>query len=242
MKNNIAILLFISTSSLFAHYIWIETAPLGMLNQEHQIKVRFGEYAYGVVEKVSSDSFKTVSDFTLWLVTSNGKKTPLQLSPKEDYYSGSFIPTENGTYTLVLDNKNIKVLDYTKHNYGIFKPQYNAKAEIVVGEKVFEIKETNPQSIEIVDISNNVFSKNTKVNLQVLYKGKPLIDNELFVFVSDLWTKKLTTDKEGKVSFKLPWATQYVVKTTYNEKVPGKFKGLDYEFIWHCATYCIMLD
>ncbi len=76
----------------------------------------------------------------------------------------------------------------------------------------------------------------------VLFKSKPLADQEVVIYISDLWSKKLTTDENGEVRFKLPWdKTLYTVETTYNEDVPGKYEGRDYDFIWHCATYAIAL-
>jgi len=29
------------------------------------------------------------------------------------------------------------------------------------------------------------------------------------------------------------------VETTTKEEIPGTYNGEEYEFIWHCATYCI---
>ena len=76
------------------------------------------------------------------------------------------------------------------------------------------------------------------VKLQVFYKGKPLTEAEATLSMLDLWTKKLTTDQSGYLSFKKPFDTKYILEITHNEQVPGKFKGNAYEFIWHCATYC----
>ena len=78
-----------------------------------------------------------------------------------------------------------------------------------------------------------------EVKLQVFYKGEPLAKNELKVYVADLWSKTLYTDENGQVSFLKPWETKYIVETTIKEEVPGTYKGEEYQFIWHCATYCI---
>ncbi|MBU3027892.1 DUF4198 domain-containing protein [Zobellia galactanivorans] len=242
MKKIITLLvLLLSTSPIFSHYLWIEAAPQGQLNQEHQIKVRFGEYTYGVIEKVQGDAFKGVSNFSLWLIAPDGTKTTLPISAKDDFYAASFTPNQKGTYTLALDNKDMKVLDFTQYDFGIFKPQYHAKAKVVVDKKPAAIAKTNVDGIEIIDVSPDPFGVSKEVSLQLLFKGKPLAENEVSIFVSDLWSKKLSTDQDGKISFQLPWPTKYTVEATYNETVPGTYKGLDYEFIWHCATYCIPL-
>lgn len=242
MKKVVLTLLFLfAISPIFAHYIWLETAPTGKINKEHFVKVYFGEYTHGKLEKVNDEAFKNVKEFTLWLVSPNGKKQNLTVVPHENYYEASFVPTKNGTYTIALDNKNMKVLDFTKYDYTIFKPQYHAKTKVIVGNSIANLKETNTNSIEIIDVSKTPFSKNSEVTLQVFYKGKPLAKNEVSIFIQDLWSKKLTTNKKGEVTFKLPFKTTYTVETTFEEKTPGKFKGKDYELIWHCATYCVQL-
>ena len=63
--------------------------------------------------------------------------------------------------------------------------------------------------------------------------------NELKIYVADLWSKTLETDDHGIVTFKKPWETKYIIETTFEERVPGIYKGEAYEFIWHCGTYCI---
>ena len=71
-------------------------------------------------------------------------------------------------------------------------------------------------------------------------QGKPLAENEVKVYVADLWTKTLQTDKAGMVSFDTPWKdTKYIVEITTNEMKPGTFRGEDYQFIWHCVTHAI---
>ncbi|MEE9361501.1 MAG: DUF4198 domain-containing protein [Cellulophaga sp.] len=234
------IALFTITTSTFAHYLWIETAATGSLNTKHEVKIRFGEYTHGVIEKVSGDAFQGVSDFKVWLISPNGTKTSLTLTPKNDFYLGYFIPTENGTYTIALDNKNMDVLDFTKYDFGIFKPEYHAKAKVQIGTEITATISTNKEGIEIIDLSKIAFNADTEVILKVLFKGSPLQKNEIKVFISDLWSKTLTTDENGIVSFKLPWKTTYTLEATYNEKTPGKYNGTEYEFIWHCATYCII--
>lgn len=240
-KSLITLLLLLLVTPMFAHYMWLETSPTGTLNNAHTVKVYFGEYTYGVIEKVDSLAFQNVKDFNLWLVSPSGKKQKLDTTAKTEYYEAVFTPIENGTYTIALDNKNMEVMDYTQYDYTIFKPQYHAKTKVVIGEKINNLNETNSDSIEIVDVSKTPFTKNSEVTLKVLYKGKPLADNEVSIFVSDLWSKKLTTNTDGLVTFKLPWPTTYTIETTFEEKTPGNFKGKEYKLIWHCATYCIKL-
>ncbi len=241
-KHLITLVLLLAVNNIFAHYIWIETSASGTLNTEHAIKIRFGEFSEGVFEKVDDEHFKNVSNFKVWLIDPQGNKTFLQVSPKTDYYAASFIPKINGTYTIALDNKNIKVFDFTKYDYTTFKPQYHAKSRVVVGDNINDLKETNSESIEIIDITTVKYAVSKNVQLQVLYKGKPLEKSEVTLFVADGWSQKITTDVNGIFSFKLPWKTTYTVEATHEEKVPGVYQGINYNILWHCATYGIVLN
>ncbi|GAA3650362.1 DUF4198 domain-containing protein [Flavivirga jejuensis] len=238
MKKSIltcALLLFVITQS-FAHYLWVETNPNGNIGKEQEVKVYFGEYTYGVIEEIKGEAFPKVKDFKLWLVDAKGNKTQIEVTPKENYYLGTFTPSTNGTYTVILDNDKIDVIDYTKYDFGIFKTHYHAIAKVAVGHIEGQTKALNSQGITIKDVSKN----EKEVQLQVLYKDKPLAKNEVKVFVEDLWSKTLETDENGLVSFKRPWKTKYIIETTTKEEEPGAYKGKAYQFIWHCATYCIL--
>lgn len=238
MKKSILtiVLILFATMHTFAHYLWIETSPNGTINNEQEVNVYFGEYTYGVIEKVNGEAFPKVKDFTLWVIDTEGLKSPIKVTAKDDYYVGTFTPKSNGIYTVILNNDKIDVIDYTKYDFGIFKTHYHALAKVNVGNAKGQTKAWNDKGITVRDISK---SKN-EVQLQVLYKNKPLAKNEVKIFVSDLWSKTLETDENGLISFKLPWQTKYILETTTKEEVPGEYKGEPYQFIWHCVTYCIL--
>lgn len=236
MKKIIAIAIFLlATTNTFAHYLWIETNTNGELGKEQEVKVHFGEYTYGVIEKVEGDAFSNVNKFTVWLVSPSGVKTPLETSAKETFYLTAFTPTEEGTYTILLNNNEIDVIDYTQYDFGIFKTHYHSVANVNVGNNSNDTAAQNEEGITVKRIASN----DKEVKLQVLYKNKPLAKNEVTVFVSDQWSKTLHSDEEGYISFKQPWDTKYILETTYKEEVPGSYNGEDYQFVWHCATYCI---
>ncbi len=185
----IILLVFVATQS-FAHYLWIETNPSGKIGQEQEVKVFYGEYTYGVIEKVNGEAFPKVKDFSLWIVDANGVKKQLKVTAKENHYLASFTPKNNGTYTVVLDNDKIDVIDYTQYDFGIFKTHYNSSTKVQVGEKISETIANNKNGITVKDISKTV----DEVKLQVIYKGKALKDNEVQIYVADLWSKTLLTD------------------------------------------------
>ena len=218
-----------------AHYLWIETNDNGTLGQKHEVRVHYGEYTYGVIEKVAGEAFPGVSKFTLWIIAPDGTKTELSTEAKEDHYLARFTPSQNGVYTIALNNNEIDVIDYTQYDFGIFKTHYHSTAKVQVGANNDDTTTANPKGIVVKQLK----SDDEEIKLQVLYKGEPIAKNELKVYVSDLWSKTLYTDDNGEVSFTLPWDTKYIVETTTKEEIPGTYNGDDYEFIWHCATYCI---
>ncbi|HET8736330.1 MAG TPA: DUF4198 domain-containing protein [Pricia sp.] len=218
-----------------AHYLWVETARNGMVGQEQKVKVHYGEYTYGVIEEVNGEAFPAVSLFTLWVIHPDGEKEMLETKAEKNHYSASFVPQKNGTYTLLLNNNEIEVIDYTQYDFGIFKTHYHSTAKVSVGNAEGDTEVQNPSGLAIKELAND----GGKVTLQVLYKDSPITEQEAKIFVSDLWSKTLETDEKGQITFELPWDTKYIVETTKKEEVPGTYKGKDYEFIWHCATYCI---
>lgn len=237
MKQLIATLLFIALPALSAsaHYLWVETNGTGTLGQTHEVRVHYGEFTYGVIEKVNGEAFPKVSKFSLWVIAPDGKKTLLNTKAKEDHYLATFTPEKPGVHTLALNNNEIDVIDYTEYDFGIFKPHYHATAKVQVGTDG-ETQTANSEGIAVKQLAND----GDEIKLQVLYKGKPIAQNELKVYVADLWSKTMYTDANGEVSFALPWNTKYIVETTTKEEIPGTFNGEDYQFIWHCATYCMI--
>lgn len=240
-KISFLILLLCFCSNSFAHFLWIETNGSGKINQSHDVKIFFGEYTYGVNEKVGEEAFNKVKNFTVWAVAPNGEKTKLNVEAGDLFYKTSFVPKTNGTYTIVLNNNEIDVVDYTQYNFGIFKTHYHCIAKVEVGSKANETVALNPEGITLVDVSKKQHAENGEVVLKVLYKDQILKDKEVDLFVKDLWTKKVQTDANGLIKFNLPWNTKYIVEVTNKEEVPGKYNGKDYQFVWHSSTYTIIL-
>lgn len=236
MKKLIALsILLLTTANSFAHYLWIETAQTGKIGEEQVVKVHLGEYTYGVVEEVESEAFQGVNKFTLWAVSPSGEKIALKTTAQKDHYKAVFTPKENGTYTLLLNNDQIDVIDYTQYDFGIFKTHYHAVANVSVGGQQNDTATQNENGITVKRIAN----QDDQVKLQLLFKGQPLAKSEVKLYVKDLWSKTLETDENGYIDFGLPWDTKYILEATHQEEVPGTYNGDDYEFVWHCVTYCI---
>lgn len=241
-KFILLLLLLLASANSFAHFMWIETRPTGKLNQKQEVRVYFGEYNYGIYEEVAGEAFGKMKNFEVFVISPAGKKLRLEMQPDKLYYSGSFTPIENGTHTIILNNNSIDVIDYTQYNFGIFKTHYHSTAKVEVGTKITASASDNIQGLSIVDMTQKQHKEKGEAILKVLFKGQPVKDAEVSVFVADQWAKKLTTDENGLIKFSLPWNTKYVIEATSKEEVAGNYNGKDYQFIWHCATYNIPLQ
>ncbi|WP_282084937.1 DUF4198 domain-containing protein [Aquimarina algiphila] len=232
----IALLLLLISTKSFAHFFWIETNTKGTINKEHEVRIYFGEFGSNVVEKTNGEVFQDAKHFIVWVIDQKGNKTELKTTATESYYTGKFIPKLEGTYSIILDNKKYKVLDYTKYDYGIFRPQYHSITKVEIGNNIqHKTAAVNPESITIIDLS----SEKEKVKIQVLFKEQPLAEAEVTVFMKDNWSKKINTDKNGMIVFNLPFKTRYVIEATHEDKVPGSYNGLKYQFTWHCAVLTV---
>lgn len=238
-KFGILLVLLFAAVTAQAHALWIETAQQGALNKKQEVKVFYGEYGHGLHEKVGGDTYNKVKGFTLWAIAPDGKKTELTVKPEANYYLAWFTPAQNGTYTIALDNNEIEVIDFTKYNFGIFKTHYHALTKVNVGTKNAETAAINPDGITITDVSTAAAKLNGDVTLKVLYKGQPTKDIEVDVEIGKKFGQKIKTDDKGEITFSVPFNATYMAEATKKEEVPGNYKGKDYQFVWHCATYTL---
>ncbi|MBW3520383.1 DUF4198 domain-containing protein [Flavobacterium sp. NKUCC04_CG] len=236
MKKILILLLLLSPfTEAFSHYLWIETPAQTAQNKQQIIKVKYGEFAYNEIEEASNAAFLKVKDFELWLIDPDGEKKELKTIANGDHYEAVYTPKKAGTYIVYLDNKKMEIVDSTQYNFGIYKPQYHAKAKINVGKSNKSDHHTNHDGLEIIETA----SVNQQITLQVRFKNLPLTKSKVMVFFKDGWSKEQETDEKGEITLTLPWQTSYAVEVIHIDKTPGTFNQLPYEFIWNCATYFI---
>ena len=239
MKYPIFSLLFVLSLLMsipsHAHFVWIETATNGQLNQSQDIKIFFGEFSYGKYESAEGRSFSKIKDFSLEVCHTDGSKVPLEVTPNGNHFLAQFKPEKEGTYTVILNHDKIPVYDLTKYGHGIFKAHYHATAKIQVGETMNHTLVNNPNSISI----KNRSEKKDEYVLEILYKGQPLANTEIALLANDQWNKTITTDENGLVSFKLPWKSTFVVEATFRDDTKGVYLNTEYDYLWHCCTLTI---
>ena len=231
--TTLSLILLATINFAWSHALWLTTTPTGKVNSEQEIKVLFGEYSYGIIEKVNSEAFNKVKNYNIWIITPNGEKQLLKATPKDNYYSIKYTPKQKGTYTVQLDNDNIDVIDYSAYDFGIIKTHYHSTTKFVVGKTVKNTKASNKNGLVIQDISN----RSDSLKLKIEYKGSALKSSKVEISISDKWSKEVYTNEKGEITINLPWDINYFIEVTKKEETPGQYKGEEYEFIWHCATY-----
>lgn len=224
------------TTKTFAHFYWLETNPNGKINEPQDIKVFFGEYSTNEIEKTTGSVYQNnAKKFMLFIIDSHGNKTALKTIPKDNHYLATFTPKENGVYTVVLDNPNYEVLDFTKYDYGIFKPNYQSITQLKVGDAaVGKAPNLNPKSITIAPVAINA----STAKLQVLFKNKPLPNSEVTLFYNNQ-SEKIKTNQEGIITFSKIPNQKYILEATHEDKQKGAYNGKIFQFTWHCAVFTI---
>lgn len=231
MKNLILFLFVIfSCAKSFAHALWIETASTGKVGQKQEINIYYGEYA----ENEREDTSKWYSDveaFTLWLVDAKNNKTQLPTTAGHNCFKGSFVPAENGVYTLLVQHA---VKDFP----GTTRYEFISSATVKVGGH--SISNASVQNSNAISLSeNNQGKKNKPHTINALFNGKPSKDLKFEVVSPTGWGKKLEADENGNLIFVPLWSGRYFIEASHTEKVEGEHAGKAYKAVWRGATYMI---
>lgn len=243
LKIFVCMILLTLTSTVSAHYMWLETEPSGVKGKPQQVKIFYGEYSYNYYEK-TADGFKDVSNFELWLISPDNKKSKLSYTPSEEYYLAEFTPDADGLYYLVMTSENIDVVDWREWDLGILKLGFYASTSVVVGNSASRAQ--LPAIISsagkfIITNSPGIPAKNIPTKLNVYYNNKLLNEHELSAGFIEGWTKKIYTDSTGTAEFSAPWDGLYIIEAVYTDKTSGSFNGKEYEAIRSVATYSLRL-
>lgn len=228
-----AFMLFTFVHFTLAHYIWIETDSNPRVGGEQLIKIYYGEYNEGVREK-RGGKLEELEGITAWIIDPNGKKIQLTVIKDALYFKTSFIPKQEGKYVVVAVNEIREVLDWRKYDIGIIRPVYYTSREIQVGNSGEVVSGKSHMADFMITKQPNAGDEKS---FTLFFKGQPLANAKVLFHAPNEWSKELKTDANGVVSITPPWNGMYVVECIYPEKVPGNFKGKQYETIRHRVTY-----
>lgn len=234
----LTLLLSVTTTSIFAHALWIETASSGKVGQKQTVKVFYGEYVANERDSVAK-WYSDVKDFTLWLVGPDQKKTQLVLIPEVNHFESSFTPESNGAYTVMVSHEAAELGGTTKYHF-------LSSASISVGKIVtlgkagtVSAQNANALKLHIDDVLSAKVNK--PLQLKAFLKDVAAKGKTVSVFSPNGWAKELTTDANGVAEFTPLWAGRYVVEVTDLDKTAGQHNGKDYKATWKGATYSFEL-
>lgn len=216
----------------FAHALWIETSENGKIGTTQTVKVYYGEFVAGERDTVSK-WYSDVKDFTLWITGPDQKKVQLKLAPGLNYYEGSFTPSQNGTYVLTVSHE-------AKDLGGTTKYHFLSSANVNVGKT---LAATSPATNALQLIKPSANNKvNEPITMNVFLNNAVAVKKTVTIFSPTGWSRELTTDASGKVTFTPLWPGQYVVEVTDTNKTPGEHYGKAFTSTWKGATYSLVVD
>ncbi|GGF46189.1 DUF4198 domain-containing protein [Echinicola rosea] len=235
MKTKFSLLfvlaLFANLGCAMAHALWIETETSGKKGQEQQVKIYYGEYGEGMIEKVE-DWYSDVKDFELWLIDPQGNKTQLETTASAAFFTASFTPNMDGVYRLQVGHS-------AKDLGGEYVYQFNTATQVWVGKAKETTLEGPKTDLALVMTSPDKGGLKNPLHFKVLFKGEAKEGVTVAVDGPTGWSKEYTTDANGEIEVETPWKGQYIVEAVDTEETSGEHFGAPYEFIWRCATQSI---
>ncbi len=227
-------LLFVTSSSLFAHALWIETKATGAKGKAQEISVFFGEFSDNDITKADK-WFSDLKDFSLIIISPSKKEIKLSAKALENKYQAFFTPEEDGVYTVVMQHT-------VKDVYGTMVLDYNSSANIVVGNKLTGNEAAaNTNKISVFTENAATLAKDGKVTAVARYNSAVAKEQKVKVIAPNGWEKELWTNENGEFSFTPIWSGNYMVEFTQTEKSAGEHHGKKYDEIWKMATYQLVV-
>ena len=231
-KLTFVLLMLVTSPTLFAHALWIETKATGTKGKAQEISVFFGEFSDNDIT-ASAKWFSDLKDFSLVVISPSKKEIKLTATALENKYQAFFTPDEDGVYTIAMHHK-------VKDVYGTMVLDYNSSATVTVGNTAKGNEATaNTNIISLFSKDATAAKKDIKINVNALYEGKIAKEQKMKVIAPNGWEKELWSNENGEITFTPIWSGNYMVEFAYTEKASGEHNGKKYDEIWKMATYLI---
>lgn len=221
----IIMMLFVSNQMVKAHAIWIESNPIGSKNQSHTIRIYYGEYASGEIEK-TKDWYSDLSQLKLNLLDSKNKQVELHLTDKGTYLESSFIPDEDGIYQVFISHPARELGGTTRY-------EFIAQNRIQVGEAV--TYSSIPLDTHFV-FTNQVLKVKDLVEIQLLRGSNPIANEEILLMSPSGWSKTYKTNNQGKIQAEVIWPGTYVIEHSRMTDQSGSWNDKSYTKNWQGLT------
>lgn len=205
------------STSASAHQIWLEQ------NDQHA-SVYFGEFGDNLRE-VSPGLLDKFSLKNASLVAAGGSKA-LQASKTAAAFTlngkvapGETIIVEENSYPGWENKKDGKV------TYAIWTPAARLVAD---------------HSAQKAALTLDIVPTGKPGQFQVSYRGQPLAGVKVNAVVQSGWAREAWSDKQGLVSFPLPWQGRYVLEVHHEDKTGGERDGKHYDQASYVTTLSLV--
>ncbi len=235
-------LLLFSTFFLFpqlakASAYWMEIHGSGKLKDP--VKVQF---FYGFIDDLSErhrttgPEFHEIKNFQFFILNAKGEKSKFELQMKGDYWEGTFIPDQEGTYRILGMNDQLPVLLRSKNPAENVRPIDFMCSAYHVGKPSEMMSPAQFMDI-ILNEKNGIYTISPYRNMKPVEKG-----TAIRIFNPENWEKNISIDENHQAVFKPTLAGLYVIRQDWNENTPGTFQGNSYGKIRYRNNYCLWIN
>lgn len=235
VKKVFYLLFFLLLSNLaYADGYWLELEGSGKKGDPLMIKIRYGGVNEDKTRYIKSGSdLDKMKDFVLTVINPNGEKSQISIQQKNDFWIGSYIPKNDGTYYIFAINDRLPVVEREDQKQNI-KPTQYLQTVYVIGKKK---EQKTPMPYLNLDI--HVSDKTAKISAFI--DGKPVEKGTLLrVFLPNNQDLKLSTDDKGTATIPLLLNGQYLVRLDKTINSEGAVDGKKYFAERHRCDYSLI--
>ena len=233
-------LLVLSTSSAFAHELFLKANEDIEVGQETTIRIYWGHFPDNLE---STGYFDGLLNGRFYLVAPDGTETDLTLVAEEDHYTATFTPRQAGDHWAVFSH-NRGVLDWI-HS----EPQGNqlvtVHAKILLDvhgdDETVAFSRLMGHDLEILPlVDGGHIHVSETYRAQLLYFGRPLVNANIFFYGPDDIMGETVTGEGGTFSFPLTVEGDWLIKISYvDSSRTGQEGGLAYAGARYTTTLLI---
>ncbi len=228
---------FLIPQSAKASAYWMEIHGSGKLKEPVKVQV-----CYGFIDDLSErhrttgKEFQEIKNFQFFILNAKGEKSKFELQMKGDYWEGTFIPDQEGTYRILGMNDQQPVLLRSKNPQDNVRPIDFMCGAYPIGNTPDKVSPAQFMDI-ILQEKNGVYTVFPYRNMKPVEKGTPIR-----IFNPENWEKNISVDENHQAIFKTTLPGLYVIRQDWNDNTPGTFQGNAYGKIRYRNNYCLWIN
>lgn len=209
----LALAVLLSPAAAWAHFIWLVPQAAG---NEAQVQIYFSEDA----SPDNVELLKRLEGIQVWQLAAGKEPRVLDLA-KTDTSLAAVVPAPGVADSLVVAAHDLGVLSRGEN---VYRLKYFAKAGPAAGDKAWTSIDSSKQLR--LDVIPTYASG--KVDVKVLFDGKPVSGAEVKASGPGLDDFEATTDAQGGATFAAIQPGVYSLRARHVEEVPGEVGGKKY--------------